>query len=144
MAGKSRRQAEKALKKLHGGYIAVILICLLAGAALGVFFARFQIKGDKLELNGERNVTVTSAEGFRYEDEGVTCISKGKYLSDKVEIKTNMTLTDDGKGYTLGAGDEEEYYILYTVTEGRYAGLSRVRIFTVVPEVDNAGQGGNG
>ena len=139
MARTSRRQAEKALKKVHKGYIIVAICSLLVGAALGVFFARFQIKGDKLELNGERNVTVTSAEGFRYEDEGVTCISKGKDLSDKVEIKTNMIPSEDGRYYTVGSGAEGEYYITYTVTEGRYAGLSRVRIFTVAPEVDNEG-----
>lgn len=144
MAGKvNRRKVEKELKKLHWGYIVIMLLCFLVGAAGGMFFAKTQIGGDKLELNGERNITVNSVEDYTYEDEGITCISKGKDISDKVEIKTNMTLAEDGK-YTLGNGIKSEYYITYTVTEGRYAGLARVRIFTVSPDAYNSVEGGNG
>ena len=137
MAKSKQKQLEKALKKLHPGYVAVIAICLIIGVAAGAFFARTITAGDGFTLNGTKENTVSVGEKLEYTDEGVKCVSMGKDLSDKVEIKTNMTVSEDGKTYTGDTSAEGEYYITYTITEGRYAGLSRVRIFTVVPTEGN-------
>ena len=131
MAKNNRRQIEKALKKLHTGYIITIAACLLIGAIAGAFYARTVTANDVFVLNGEKATTVTVGETLVYEDEGIKCISMGKDISDKVEIQTNMKRSEDGKTFSGDTATECEYYITYTVTEGRYAGLSRVRIFTV-------------
>ena len=133
----NKKQARKALRKLHTGYIAVMAICLVIGAAAGAFFAHLKTANDGFTLNGTKEKTVYVGETLKYEDEGIKCISMGEDLSDKVEIKTNMTRSEDGKTFTGDTSFVGEYYIEYKITEGRYAGLSRVRIFTVSPKADN-------
>ena len=131
MAKNNRKHIEKALKKLHTGYIITIAVCLLIGAIAGAFYAHTVTANDRFTLKGEKSTTVTVGETLIYEDEGIECISMGKDVSDKVEIQTNMKRSEDGKTFSGNTDTECEYYITYTVTEGRYAGLSRIRIFTV-------------
>ena len=127
----NQKKMKKALKKIHRGYLIVIAVSLLLGAVGGAFFAYYTTAKDEFTLNGDKETTVTVGETLTYEDEGVKCISMGKDLSDKVEIKTNMTRSADGKTFVGDTSFAGEYYITYTVTKGRYAGLSRVRIFKV-------------
>ena len=127
----NKKKMKKALKQMHTGYLIVIVISLLIGALGGAFYAHTLTAKDEFTLQGEEETTVTVGEKLEYTDEGIKCISMGKDLSDKVEIKTNMTRSEDGKTFTATTFAAGEYYISYTVTEGRYAGLSRVRIFKV-------------
>ena len=127
----NKKKMKKALKQMHTGYLIVIVISLLIGALGGAFYAHTLTAKDEFTLQGEEETTVTVGEKLEYTDEGIKCISMGKDLSDKVEIKTNMTRSEDGKTFSGETSAEGEYYITYTVTEGRYAGLSRVRIFKI-------------
>ena len=135
----NKKKARKALRKLHAGYLIVIAVSLIIGVAAGGFYAHTLTANDEFTLCGQKTNTVTVGEELSYTDEGIKCISMGKDLSDKVEIKTNMTVSPDGKTYSGDTNLVGEYYITYTVTEGRYAGLSRVRVFTVKAADGNAG-----
>ena len=134
----NRKKAKKAMKKLHAGYLIVIALSLIIGAAAGGFYAYTVTAKDEFTLCGQKENTVTVGDELSYTDEGIRCVSMGKDVSDKVEIKTNMTVSSDGKTYTGNTDCAGEYYITYTVTEGRYAGLSRVRVFTVKAADGNA------
>ena len=129
----NKKKAKQALRKIHAGYIIIMAVCLTVGAIAGSLYAGKVIAKDTFILNGEREHSVTVGDELSYTDEGILCISEGKDLSDKIEIRTNMTRSEDGKTYTGDTSAEKEYYIEYTVTEGRYEGLSRTRIFTVSP-----------
>lgn len=127
----NKKKMKKALKKVHCGYLIVIAVSLLLGAVGGAFFAYSATAKDEFTVIGSKETAVSVGSELTYVDEGIKCISLGKDLSDKVEIKTNMTRSADGKTFTGDTSFEGEYYITYTVTEGRYAGLSRVRIFRI-------------
>lgn len=129
----NEKKLKKALKKVHAGYLAIAAICLVIGLAVGGWFAMSSTANDSFTLNGEKNNTVKVGETLSYTDEGITCISMGKDISSCVEINTNMTRSEDGKTFTGDTSAECEYFIEYKITEGRFKGLSRVRIFTVVP-----------
>lgn len=127
------KKAKQAIRKAHKGYLIIAALCLLLGVGVGVLGGWFMTKGDKFELNGDKNITVSVEEKLSYTDEGVICVSGGKRLgAEDVEITTDMTVSADGKSFSADTSAEGEYYIQYTVKSGRYAGLSRVRIFTVV------------
>lgn len=127
----NQKQMKKALKKVHTGYLIVAVAALLIGAIGGGIFAYTVTAGDGFTLQGSKETTVSVGGELTYVDEGIKCVSMGKDVSHKVEIKTNMNRSEDGKTYTGDTSAPGEYYITYTVTEGRYAGLSRVRVFTV-------------
>ena len=130
----NKKKLKKALKKVHAGYLAIAAICLVIGLAVGGWFAMSSTANDSFTLNGEKNNTVQVGETLSYTDEGITCISMGKDVSASVEITTNMERSEDGKTFTGNTSAEGDYYIEYKITEGRFKGLSRVRIFTVVSE----------
>ena len=127
----NEKKLKKALKKVHAGYVTVAVIFLVIGLAVGVLFAMNSTSNDCFTLNGEKYTAVSVGETLSYTDEGITCISMGKDVSASVEINTNMERSADGKIFMGSTAVEGEYYIEYKITEGRYAGLSRVRIFTV-------------
>ena len=129
--GWNSKKAQKALKKLHKGYLIVMVVTLLIGVAVGAYYAYTLTANDKFELIGEKSSTVRVGDTLSYTDEGIKCTSMGKDVSDKVQIRTNMTRSADGKTFTGSTDTEGEYFIEYTITEGRFQGLSRVRIFTI-------------
>ena len=130
----NEKKLKKALKKVHAGYLAVAAIFLVIGLAIGGWFAASSTANDLFVLNGEKRNEVEVGGTLSYIDEGVTCISMGKDVSASVEITTNMERSEDGKTFTGNTSVEGDYYIEYKITEGRFKGLSRVRIFTVVSE----------
>jgi len=126
------KKAKQALRKIHKSYLTVAALCLLFGIGIGVLGGWFFTLNDKFELNGEKNITISVGDQLSYTDEGVTCVSNGKTQgANTVEITTNMHVSEDGKTFSADTSIEGEYYIQYTVKSGRYAGLSRVRRFTV-------------
>ena len=133
----NKKKAQKALRAMHRGYLITMAIFLIIGAIGGAAYAYIVTAKDEFTLIGERVTTVRLGETLVYEDEGIKCISMGKDLSDKVEIKTNMTRSADGTTFSGDTKFEGEYYVTYTVTEGRYAGLSRVRIFKITMDDDS-------
>lgn len=139
---KKKREAEKdvkkAVKNAHSGYIIVAVIFLIIGLAAGCTTAFLLTKNDSFTVNGSKSVTLNIGDTLSYTDEGVKCISFGKDVSKNVEIVTNMQRSEDGTTYTGDTSAAGEYYIKYTVRGGRFDGLSRVRVFTVVdPSADN-------
>ena len=127
----NKKKAKKMLKQMHTGYLIVMAVFLIIGAIVGGGYAYVCTANDCFILQGNKETTVSVGDALTYEDEGIKCVSMGNDLSDKVEIKTNMTRSADGKTFTGDTSAEGEYYITYTVTEGRYAGLSRFRIFKI-------------
>lgn len=131
-----KNKLKKNVKKLHTAYIVIAVIFLLIGTAAGIYFAMTSTEGDRFELNGSKNVSYLVGEEATYKDEGITCISMGEDISNNVEITTNLTLSVDGS-YLIDTTDVGEYYIKYTMKDGRYAGLCRVRLITVGEACDD-------
>lgn len=130
MTKRQKNKIKRKLKGLHSGYIVIAVIFLALGAVLGVVFASRSTANDRFTLNGDSSIYVDVGEELSYKDEGITCISEGKDVSDSVTVTTNMTSSSNGC-YTADTSVAGEYYIKYTVTQGRYAGLCRVRVFKV-------------
>lgn len=124
------KKLKKAIKKAHAGYIAVVALSLVIGFVIGYFICSALTANDCFELIGQKETVVAISSELTYEDPGIKCISFGKDVSDSVTVKTNMTKTADGK-YTADTSEPTEYYIIYTVTEGRCKGLTLYRTFTV-------------
>ena len=125
---KAKRQAKKVLKKTHPLYIAIVIIALINGIAIGYLVGHFLYGEDKLTVVGEKETLVAAGERVTYEDEGIKYISSGKDMSDKYEITdTNMAFVD-GK-YVGTPTEDEELYIVYTVTDGRAKGQTVYRVF---------------
>ena len=135
---KRKSAAEKALKKIHPAYVVIIALSLVIGLAVGYFAANFIYSKDTLELVGDKISYVSTGESVSYPDEGVKYISKGKDLSDKVEIETNMALVD-GK-YTGTPSEDNELYIIYKITEGRAKGQTLYRVFRVNAVLQKGGE----
>ncbi len=129
MAKKStkRKNAKKAVKKIHKAYIVVIAVSLVIGLAAGYFVGEYRYGSDMLVLNGDKIKEYAEGYNVSYSDEGIKYISDGVDLSDKVEIETNMAVID-GK-YTGTVNEENEMYIIYTITEGRAEGETLYRVF---------------
>lgn len=130
MTKKQKNKIKRNLKKVHSGYIVIAVIFLALGAVLGVMLASHLTANDSFTLNGDSIIYVNVGDGLNYKDEGITCISTGTDVSDSVTITTNMALNTNGC-YTADTSVAGEYYIKYTVTQGRYEGLCRVRVFKV-------------
>ena len=129
MAKKStKRKVKKTLKKIHKGYLAVVVLSLAIGL-IGGYFAAYFISGrDTLKLVGEKVTLVNEGEPVIYADEGIKYVSNGKNLSSKVVITTNMT--KDTSGNYVGTPEKDcELFIIYEITEGRAAGQTLYRVF---------------
>lgn len=118
----AKSEVKKQVKKRP--IFAIVLFLLLAVGGVGGFFgAKFLTANDTFALVGEANITLTVGE--EYVEEGVTIISFGKDISDKVEIESNVDTSVAG-----------EYYIKYTVEGLRFGSVARYRYVKVV-EVGN-------
>jgi hypothetical protein len=127
---RSKKQVQKAIKKMHPAYILIVVFALVIGIAGGYLAGHFMYGKDTLALVGEKETVVEAGTEVTYTDEGIKYVSKGKDLSDKYIITdTNMTAIE---GKLVGTPTEdEELYIVYTVTEGRAKGQTLYRIFKV-------------
>lgn len=137
---KIRHQAKKEFKSTTkrisvGGMIAIALT-LIVSVVAGVFVEKLITKNDCFVLSGEKEfILEVGAAGstYTYKEEGFKAISFGKDLSDKVNVKTNMTKNDDGT-YTIDTSQEGDYYLIYTIDSIKYGKIKRVRTFTVGAE----------
>lgn len=127
---RQKKKLRKQMRSLHIGYVAVSVLFLVLGVSVGAFLAMRATASDCFTLCGDATLTYTAGSDITYSDEGVRCISMGEDLSDKMEISSNLPLSQDGS-CDLSALAPGEYYITYKATEGRYEGLCRVRIITV-------------
>ena len=121
---KLKKQAQKQAKKKP--WYALLLIVILALGGVGGFFgAKFLIKDDKFEINGDQEVVLEV--GDYYVEKGATIISFGRDISKTVKIDSTVDTTIAG-----------QYYVKYTVEDIRFGKVERYRYVTVV-EVANEG-----
>ena len=131
---KVQKQVEKNVKKVvkrftFGNFVA-ILLCLSVGIAGGIFSYKFITRNDGFILNGDKSFSIKLNEEFTYKEDGFTCVSMGKNISDKVKVETNMMKNEDGS-YSIDTSVEGEYYIIYTVEDKKFGDIKRVRTFVV-------------
>ena len=124
------KRLKKAIRKTHTGYLIVIALALIIGAAGGYFAASVVAKNDCFELNGQKETSVQIGQELKYTDEGIKYVSYGKDLSSSYVITTNLTKNTDGT-YSADTSVPTEYYIIYTVTEGRCKDMTLYRTFNV-------------
>lgn len=127
---KVKSKAKSKVKKIHPMTFVICFLCLALGIGAGIGGYIFISRDDCFKLNGEKNYTITVGTQFVYEDEGAKVIEFGRDISDRVEIETNLTETDDGE-YTADTSRGGEYYIIYTVDSAKYGEVQRVRTITV-------------
>ena len=134
MARKSnaQRAAEKAVKKTHPATLLLALLFLIIGAVAGVIVCKTLTKGDKFELNGEKQVVLLEGENF--EDPGVTIISFGRDISAKVMRGGDI----DKMGSVPEPGT---YQIVYTVSDFRWGDYQLVRTVIVGGDAEVNGDG---
>lgn len=124
------KKLKKAIKKAHKAYLVVAALALVIGIAGGYFAASVICGNDVFELKGQKETTVKIGDEIKYTDEGIKYVSFGKDLSSSFAITTNLTHGSDGT-YTGDTSEETEYYIIYTITEGRCEGMTLYRTFNV-------------
>ena len=125
------KKLKKAIRKAHKAYLVIVVFALVIGAAGGYFAASELCKNDCFEINGQKETLVRVGQELRYKDEGIKYVSYGKDLSSSFTVTTN--LIQDQDGYYVGStSDDTEYYIIYTVTEGRCKGMTLNRTFNVM------------
>ena len=122
----ARRKAKKKVKRLHPATFAVCFLCLLLGVAIGAVCYNLVSRDDCFELRGKSVYELEVGTPFSYRDEGVSAISFGADISDKVEVQTNMMRNTDGT-YTADTSEQGEYYMIYTVDSPKYEGVQKVR-----------------
>ena len=125
------KKLKKAIRKTHTGYLVVIALSLIIGAAVGYFAASFVAGNDCFELNGQKETEIKIGQELKYTDEGIKYVSYGKDLSGAYAVTTNLTMAGNGT-YTGDTSSEIEYYIIYTITEGRCEGMTLYRTFNVI------------
>ncbi|MBQ8615011.1 MAG: hypothetical protein IJ415_00350 [Clostridia bacterium] len=129
---RSKKKAQKQIKKLGAGVIITAVLLLIVGVVGGYFGVKVMTKDDCFTLIGKDELTLTLDE--TYTDEGVKVIAFGKDDSDKVEIETNLKKNEDGTYY---AEEAATYYITYTVNDFKYGTLfkiQKIRLITFVEE----------
>ena len=126
-----RKKAKKAIKKTHRGVIAIGVICLLLGFAIGYIGSEYLSENDCFILNGEKNIAVPKDSSFTYMEEGAQIISLGRDLSAQVIIDTTLP-TDANGNYIVDTSTETTYVITYTVDDIKYGNIKRIRTITVV------------
>lgn len=119
-----KQQAKKQVKK-RPFYTLILIIVLAIGAVGGFFGAKFLIRDDTFEINGDQEITLEV--GDDYVEQGATIISFGRDISKEVKIESTVD--------TAVAGT---YYVKYTVEDIRFGNVERYRYVTVV-EVGNEG-----
>lgn len=126
---KVKRNVKKKVKRLNFLTLVICILALAAGIAAGAAGCLFVCRNDCFELNGKKEYVVEAGESFVYRDEGVRIVEFGRDISDRVQIKTNLTKNDDGS-YSPGDNASGSYYIIYTVDSVRYGKIQRVRTIT--------------
>ena len=130
MKRKINKEVKTTTKRLGTGGIIAIILCLIVGVVGGIFAEKIITKNDIFVLSGKKEFNIEIGEDFKYIEEGYKCISFGKDISEKVEIKTNMTDNGDGS-YSIDTSEEGEYYMIYTVDSLKFGKIKRVRVFVV-------------
>ena len=116
-----QKAAEKAVKKAHTATVVLVILFFVIGCIGGVIVSMQLTKNDKFELNGEKTVYLEIGE--KYVEPGVTVISFGKDVSDKI--------TTGGDFGTMNTDIEGVYQIVYKIDDLRWGDYQRVRTVIV-------------
>ena len=131
---KAKRKARSKIKRIHPLSFVIWILCLALGAGLGVGAYKVVSANDRFVVRGEKSYVLPIGTEVTYKDKGVQIISFGRDISDKVQIETNLTETDEDGVYTIDTSQGGEYYIIYTVDDIKYGEIQRVRTITVKGE----------
>lgn len=121
MAKKRSSSAAKAAKKLHPATVVLAAVFLAVGIGAGVFASEALSAGDSFTLNGGREVHLSLGEAF--DDPGVTVLSFGRDISDRVQV--------GGDADRFDADTPGTYYFVYTVDDLRWGDYQLVRTVIV-------------
>lgn len=116
-----QKAAEKAVKKTHTATVVLAVVFFVIGCVGGVIVSMQLTKNDKFELNGEKTVYLEIGE--KYVEPGVTVISFGKDVSDKI--------TTGGDFGAMNTDIEGVYQIVYKIDDLRWGDYQRVRTVIV-------------
>jgi len=124
---KSKKQNElkKSVKKVNKKYLILFIFFALIGIGIGAGTMFYFTKDDTFKLVGEREIVLYV--GDSYLEEGVTCVSFGKDISD--------TIVPTGKVDTSQVGI---YVIKYSTKDIRYKRVTLYRKITVIAKGENA------
>ncbi len=111
----AKKIAGKATKKISTASLVLAIIFFLIGSFCGVGLSVFLTKNDRFELNGPKEVYLE--EGALFTDEGVTIVSFGRDISDRVLVG----------GDTVDVSETGTYSIVYTVDDIRWGDYQLVR-----------------
>ena len=124
------KYAKKSVKKAHRGIVAIGLIFLLIGFAVGYFGAEYLSENDHFTLRGEKDILVEQGSLFLYQEEGVEIVSLGRDISNEVSIDTDIPIDANGN-YQIDTSVAKTYIITYTVDDIKYGNIKRIRTITV-------------
>lgn len=136
-----QKAAEKAVKKTHTATVVLAILFFVIGCVGGVIVSMQLTKNDKFELNGKKTVYLEIGE--KYIEQGVTVISFGKDVSDKI--------TTGGDFGAMNTDIEGVYQIVYKIDDLRWGDYQRVRTVIVgnpekgeqeIPDVTHTEDGG--
>ena len=116
-----QKAAEKADKKTHTATVVLAVLFFVIGCIGGVIVSMQLTKNDKFELNGDKTVYLEIGE--KYVEPGVTVVSFGKDVSDKI--------TKGGDYATMDTSIEGVYQIVYKIEDFRWGDFQRVRTVVV-------------
>ena len=133
---KTKKNAEKALKKTSAKVIAFALVTLLIGLLLGAGAWWIVCRNDCFALVGQETVSLTLEE--KYVDEGVDIVAFGKDVKDSVTIETNLKCDSEGNLYSDEVGT---FYIIYKSDCFKYGSIFKIQKVRIVTFVE-ASEGG--
>ncbi len=116
-----QRAAEKAVKKTHIATVVLTVLFFVIGCVGGVIISMQFTKNDKFELIGDKTVFLEIGEKFV--EPGVTVLSFGKDVSDKITV--------GGDFATMDTNLEGVYQIVYKIDDLRWGDFQRVRTVIV-------------
>ena len=131
---KNKKQLEKSLKNLSLKHIAIAVILLIFGFAIGAGAYFGVCRNDCFELIGESDLTLSI--GDSYVDEGVKIIEFGKDVKSNVYIETNLQ-QNNNEFYTLNAGTFYIKYYTSSLKFGKIFKISKVRLITFIEESES-------
>lgn len=139
LKSEATKKIKNTTKKTHVGIIISVIIFALIGIGGGIFASHKICENDVFVVLGEKNIELFVGDDFDFKDEGVKIISFGRDISNKVNIKTNLTKDSQGN-YVVDTSVEGEYYIIYTIDDIKYGNIQKVRTISILPtesSIDN-------
>ena len=121
-----KKEFKKVLKRTNKLLLLFVFLFLALGIGGGYLTALLLTQNDIFELIGEKHINLNLNE--QYNEAGVTVISFGINMNNKVTIDSNLDTSKKG-----------EYRIIYTVNSIKYKNIKRVRYITIGSESDNNG-----